>query len=40
MGIDMNKINLHGEWNFQLDKDKQGLNNELYKKEGFVLINC
>ena len=33
MGIDMTKINLHGEWNFQLDKDKQGLNNELYKKE-------
>lgn len=29
----MTKINLHGEWNFQLDKDKQGLNNELYKKE-------
>ena len=23
MGIDMTKINLHGEWNFQLDKDKQ-----------------
>ena len=21
----MTKINLHGEWNFQLDKDKQGL---------------
>ena len=31
MGIDMTKINLHGEWNFQLDKDKKGLNNELYK---------
>ena len=29
----MIKINLHGEWNFQLDKDKTGINSELFKKE-------
>ena len=29
----MIKINLHGKWNFQLDDDKTGINDELFKKE-------
>lgn len=31
--MDGSKINLHGKWNFQLDVDKTGINNELFKKE-------
>ena len=33
MVVKMSKINLHGKWNFQLDADKTGINNELFKKE-------
>ena len=29
----MTKINLHGEWNFQLDGEKVGVSTELFKKE-------
>ena len=28
----MTKINLHGEWNFQLDGEKSGISKELFKK--------
>lgn len=29
----MIKINLHGKWNFQLDDDKTGINDKLFKKK-------
>ena len=29
----MTKINLHGEWNFQLDGEKLGVSKELFKKD-------